>query len=60
MLRRCRYGTDHPTPAASTGTPHQVAKERVRGSSAPAEWLGDCAMARNAQLFPIIIDPEHP
>jgi hypothetical protein len=28
---------------------------RVRSSSAQAEWLGDCAIARNAQLSSIII-----
>ena len=26
MLRRCRFRTDHPTPAAGTGTPRRVAK----------------------------------
>src|SRR5207253_3237393 len=33
---------------------------RVRSYSAQAEWLGDCAIARNAQLFPIIIHPDIP
>jgi hypothetical protein len=31
-----------------------------RSYSAQAEWLGDCAIAPNAQLFPIIIQCGHP
>jgi len=33
---------------------------RVRSYSAQAEWLGDCAIGPNAQLFPIIIQCGHP
>ena len=56
MLRRCRYGTDHPTPAPARGS----RKQRVRSSSAHAEWLAIAKTARNAQLSPIVIHPEHP
>jgi hypothetical protein len=62
MLRRCRFRTDHPTPAASTtGTPRQ---DRERNACAARlrtpNGFRHCENGRNAQLSPIIIHPEYP
>jgi hypothetical protein len=46
---------DHPAAAQTLLADTSHIAGIVRSSSAQAEWLGHCAMARNAQLSPIIM-----
>ena len=61
MLRRCRFRTDHPTPAASTGTPRQGRERNACAARLRTpNGFRHCENGRNAQLSPIIIDPDIP